>query len=292
MAPDRWYSRVDGLGFYDAVKCGSIDAVVGEDIPPHDRAVCRAQVAKYRPSEASFPERDFKLWSEEKVEEMGKARYKFRCVWATPVYYTFASVELTSLVGTFLAWFLSLFSWFLMAENALWSKELEDFMTAQRRGRLDYILVAGFFGGIRRASLFIGRLHPNVQHDQLHSALSRLLSVVKRAKREGKHRRKDRHHSHHHHHSRDRSPEQHKSRTKDSLWPLVRVVKHPITGGSLGYAFAWFKSSRDANRVLESWRRSSNFFKPSGCSEGVRVDLGSIFVDMLGFEQVGYFLYQ
>uniref|UniRef100_A0A0R3SVU0 RRM domain-containing protein n=1 Tax=Hymenolepis diminuta TaxID=6216 RepID=A0A0R3SVU0_HYMDI len=149
------------LGFYDAVKCGSIDAVVDEDIPPHDRAVCRAQAAKYRPSEASFPERDFKLWSEEKVEEMGK------------------------------------------------------------------------------------------------------VSII-----------------------RNRSPEQHKSRTKDSLWPLVRVVKHPITGESRGYAFAWFKSPRDANRVLESWRCSSNFFKPSGCSEGVRVDLRSIFVDMLGFEQM------
>ncbi|VDL62134.1 unnamed protein product [Hymenolepis diminuta] len=149
------------MGFYDAVKCGSIDAVVDEDIPPHDRAVCRAQAAKYRPSEASFPERDFKLWSEEKVEEMGK------------------------------------------------------------------------------------------------------VSII-----------------------RNRSPEQHKSRTKDSLWPLVRVVKHPITGESRGYAFAWFKSPRDANRVLESWRCSSNFFKPSGCSEGVRVDLRSIFVDMLGFEQM------
>lgn len=153
-------------------------------------------------------------------------------------------------------------------------------------------ILLNFYSCSIQASLFIGRLHPNIQHDQLHSTLSRLLSVVKHAEREGKHRRKDRHHSHHHHRSHTRSPEQHKSRTKDSLWPLVRVVKHPITGESRGYAFAWFKSSRDANRVLESWRCSSNFFKPSGCSEGVRVDLGSIFVDMLGFEQVGCFLYQ
>ena len=38
--------------------------MVGVDIPPHDRAVCRAQAAKYRPSEAAYPERVFKLWKE------------------------------------------------------------------------------------------------------------------------------------------------------------------------------------------------------------------------------------
>ncbi|VDO02259.1 unnamed protein product [Rodentolepis nana] len=140
-----------------------------------------------------------------------------------------------------------------------------------------------------QASLFIGRLHPSIQHEQLHSSLSHLLSVVKLAKREEKRRRKGRHRSRHH--CRDRSPEQHESRTKDPLWPLVRVVKHPITGESRGYAFAWFKSSRDASRVLDSWRYSSNLFKPSGCNDGVRVDLQSIFGDMPGFEQVGYFFF-
>lgn len=59
---ERWRPYVYDYGFYDPVKSGSIDGIVNFDNPPHDRAVCRAQAAKYRPSEAAFPERVFKLW--------------------------------------------------------------------------------------------------------------------------------------------------------------------------------------------------------------------------------------
>ncbi|KAM7537001.1 hypothetical protein Aperf_G00000062436 [Anoplocephala perfoliata] len=204
LLQDSRYSRVDELGFYDPVKSGSIDGVVGDDIPPHDRAVCRARVARYRPSEAAFPELVFRLWRED--EEIAKV------------------------------------------------------------------------------SLFIGRLHPTIQYDQLHSALSRLLSTVKST--HSRHHRRDRHH---HHDSRDRSPWQHETQKDDSLWPLVRVVKHPITGASRGYAFAWFKSPRDARRVLEAWRASTNLFRPKNrpsSPRGVRVDLGLVFDGIPGWEQM------
>lgn len=148
---------------------------------------------------------------------------------------------------------------------------------------LNYGLVNLF---LIQVSLFIGRLHPTIQYDQLHSALSRLLSAVKATHSRDRHRRRD---GHYHHHSRDRSPWQHETQGNDSLWPLVRVVKHPITGTSRGYAFAWFKSARDARRVLEAWRASTNMFKPanrSSSSRGAIIDLGLVFEDMHGWEQV------
>lgn len=135
-----------------------------------------------------------------------------------------------------------------------------------------------------QVSLFIGRLHPSVEYGELRSALARLLAEVKEAEAEVEQRQSRRHHSHRHRH-RDRSPWQRESNSDGatSLWPLVRVVKHPITGTSRGYAFAWFKSSRDARRVLDTWRASSSLFTLGG---GVKVDLARIFGDLPCWEQV------
>ncbi|KAL5971189.1 U11/U12 small nuclear ribonucleoprotein 35 kDa protein [Taenia solium] len=205
---DRWWPYVFDLGFYDPLKSGSIDGIVGHDIPPHDRAVCSARAARYRPSKAAFPENVFKLWRKE-----------------------------------------------------------DD---------------------VAKVSLFIGRLHPSVGYEELRSALARLLTEVKEAEAEVEQRQSRRHHSHRNH-NRDRSPWQRESNSGGvaSLWPLVRVVRHPITGLSRAYAFAWFKSSWDARRVLEAWRASSSLFRPArfGLGDGVKVDLARIFGDMPCWEQ-------
>ncbi|EUB61927.1 U11/U12 small nuclear ribonucleoprotein [Echinococcus granulosus] len=206
---DRWCPYVFDLGFYDPLKSGSIDGIVGDGIPPHDRAVCSAQVSHYRPSKAAFPENVFKLWRKE-----------------------------------------------------------DD---------------------IDRVSLFIGRLHPSVKYEELRSALSRLLAKVKEAEAEVEEHRSRRHRNQRHC-NRDRSPWQRENSSGGivSLWPLVRVVKHPITGASRGYAFAWFKSSRDARRVLEAWRASSSLFCPArfALGDGVKVDLAQVFGDMPCWEQL------
>ncbi|VDM30951.1 unnamed protein product [Hydatigera taeniaeformis] len=206
-ARDRWCPYVFDLGFYDPLKSGSIDGIVGHDIPPHDRAVCSAQSLRYRPSKGAFSENIFKLWKNEDVIEV---------------------------------------------------------------------------------SLFIGRLHPSVKYEELRSAFSRLLAEIKRAEAEVEQRRSRRHHNRHY--NRDRSPWQRENSggSSASLWPLVRVVKHPITGVSRGYAFAWFESPRDARRVLDTWRASSSLFCPKRFApgDGIKVDLAQIFGDMPCWEQL------
>ncbi|KAL5111018.1 hypothetical protein TcWFU_010121 [Taenia crassiceps] len=206
---DRWCPYVFDLGFYDPLKSGSIDGIVGHDIPPHDRAVCSARVSRYLPSKAAFPENVFKLW---------------------------------------------------------------------RKG-----------SDVTNASLFIGRLHPSVEYEELRLAFAHLLAEVKEAETEEEQRQSRRHHSHRHR-NRDRSPWHGESNSggSASLWPLVRVVKHPITGASRGYAFAWFKSSRDASRVLEAWRASSSLFRPARFAhgDGVKFDLARTFGNMPCWEQL------
>lgn len=69
-----------------------------------------------------------------------------------------------------------------------------------------------------------------------------------------------------------------------SLWPLVRVVKHLITGESRGYAFAWFKSANQADGVLKLWRQLSS--KRHSFHQRKSLDLADAFVDIIGWQQV------
>ncbi len=150
-----------------------------------------------------------------------------------------------------------------------------------------------------KASLFIGRLHPNLKSDDLRQALARLLEEVKGSKH-----RHDRHHRHHRRHRDSRSRSRSPVAPKPSLWPLVRVAKDAITGESRRYAFAWFKTAKDAERVLDAWRRSNAFFRAPPSSSSTHqsrsssssshrhhqrersIDLNSVFGDMANWEQV------
>ncbi|KAA3674420.1 uncharacterized protein DEA37_0001870, partial [Paragonimus westermani] len=142
-----------------------------------------------------------------------------------------------------------------------------------------------------KATLFIGRLPPDVTQSVLEQALSKLLHTHDHLTEGTRHagasgtslfyeerRCRKRH--------RSRSPfctsSGHSSPKADSDYPKVRIVRHIVTGYPCGYAFAYFRSRDDAERVLRNWlqrtrSRSTDFGaeKPHGldipAGEKVRV---------------------
>ncbi|KAF8561323.1 hypothetical protein P879_06919 [Paragonimus westermani] len=131
-----------------------------------------------------------------------------------------------------------------------------------------------------KATLFIGRLPLDVTQSVLEQALSKLLHThdhltegIRHAGASGtslfyEERRSRKRH-------RSRSPfctsSGHSSPKADSDFPKVRIVRHIVTGYPCGYAFAYFRSRDDAERVLRNWlqrtrSRSTDFGveKPHG----------------------------
>ncbi|VDD74139.1 unnamed protein product [Mesocestoides corti] len=259
-----WYPHVSDWGFYDPIKSGSIDGSVGDDIPPHDRAVCRAKVAQYRPTEGAFPELVFNLWKDEDPSSVSDAKLLHA------VLKDRASVDRTLCIVANL---------FLWSASKLLLRCCFLFLCRGAHPMLPTIPLAF---PPHQVSLFIGRLHPKVECDELRSALFRLLREVKEERRSRRHRRSKR--------PRSRSPfADTGSESRDhvaSLWPLVRIIKDPITGESRRYAFAWFKSAKDTQRVLMAWRESNAFWKQPSGDRRTRIDLSRIFGDMAGWEQM------
>ncbi|CAI2727928.1 unnamed protein product [Schistosoma spindalis] len=97
-----------------------------------------------------------------------------------------------------------------------------------------------------KATIFIGRLPYHTSKICLQKALHELLNEHLGNDLNSKSRK----------YCRSRSPF-----SCDEIWPKIHIVHNIVTGYPCGYAFAYFSSESDAERVLHAWRNQTTVSK-------------------------------